>query len=176
MHHYLSRRSSAMHGSTTATQVEHKFSLKTLHHLRNGSQVIREEGNHQSEPSLVVTSAPVLAEGGGGAVEEKNNGGKKRGRHQLNVFVLKRARGPIGQRAGGPLEEGKLEFRDPRSGSVSSRGQAGGQRGEGGGRKPGKTAGVRESSGERPAPKEYLLPSSLHHLPADSLPELVNTS
>lgn len=73
------------------------------------------------------------------------------------------------------LEEGKLEFRDAKSSSVSSPGQTGGQWGEDEGRKPEKTSicgGVeekREHEGTREVPKEYLLPSSLpltHRFPA----------
>lgn len=48
---------------------------------------------------------------------------------ELNVFVLRRA---VHDSIEESLEQGKLEFRDAKSGSVSSVGQTGG-RGEGGG-------------------------------------------
>lgn len=85
------------------------------------------------------------------------------------------------------LEEGKLEFRDAKSSSVSSPGQTGGQWGEDEGRKPEKTSicgGVegkreREHHGTREERERYprnIYCHLLYHLPTDSLPELVNTS
>lgn len=83
------------------------------------------------------------------------------------------------------LEQGKLEFRDAKSSSVSSPGQTGGQWGEDEGRKPEKTSicgGVAEKrEREGTAEKRERYPRNiychlLYHLPTDSLPELVNTS
>lgn len=93
------------------------------------------------------------------------------------------------------LEQGKLEFRDAKSGSVSSVGQTGGREEGGGehGREVGwgrgqeteENAAVRAEGGGDMAVGERARGGTrgrniychlLYHLPTDSLPELVNTS
>lgn len=105
---------------------------------------------------------------------------------ELNVFVLRRALHDSIE-AEESLEQGKLEFRDAKSGSVSSwaKRREGGEGGvwtrwvEDEGRKPRKTrrnGGYGGGERARHPRKEYLLPSSLpltHRFPARTCKHLL---
>lgn len=104
---------------------------------------------------------------------------------ELNVFVLRRALHDSIE-AEESLEQGKLEFRDAKSGSVSSwakRREGGeGEYGRGGLRTRAGNRGKRGGVGDMAEESEHgtrgrnIYCHLLYHLPTDSLPELVNTS
>lgn len=104
---------------------------------------------------------------------------------ELNVFVLRRAVHDSIE-AEESLEQGKLEFRDAKSGSVSSwakrRERGEGEYGRGGLRTRAGNRGKRGGVGDMAEESEHgtrgrnIYCHLLYHLPTDSLPELVNTS